>query len=123
MHINLSYPLRSLEGSREEGDIEMFITLVPKFYDSLVYQLWRVLLNFDRLFHKVESPNVSFNNYNLQKGQFCLSSLGMKINSSAFVLSLYIPGRKASFLRMGIQHTIFNYITIMTQGLDQGFKG
>ena len=39
----------------------------PMFY-SLASQLWGLLLNFDRLVHEVECPNVLTNNHNLHSG-------------------------------------------------------
>ena len=46
------------------------------------------LVNFDWLLHKIECPNVSTTNANLQNGYFTVSSFGMYINLSAIVLSL-----------------------------------
>ena len=54
------YLKRGVISSREGGDIGLFITQSLKFYNS-------VLLNFDRLIHKSEYPNVSATNYILQK--------------------------------------------------------
>ena len=53
------------------GDIELFITIVPKvlkitFSYSLAEQPWGLLLNLDCLVGLVECPNVSTTNCNLQ---------------------------------------------------------
>ena len=57
----------------EGGDIWLFITLVPKFYnksirftDSVAQQIWRLLVNFDWLLNLVQCSNISNTNCNLQ---------------------------------------------------------
>ena len=41
-------------------------------------QLWGLLLNFDWFVHKVECPNVSTINCNLENGWFSVSSVGIR---------------------------------------------
>ena len=54
------------------GDIWLFITLAPKFYNNVFLFLGLItlgnFLNFDCLVQKVECPNVSTTNHDLQKG-------------------------------------------------------
>ena len=45
-------------------------------------------IEFDWLVHLVECPDISTSKRDLQKGYFCVSSLGMYINLSAIVFSL-----------------------------------
>ena len=69
--------------------------LSTKFYDNPfvfnVFTTLETIVNFDLLVYYVECQNVSTTNFNLQKGKFCVLSLGMYINLSAIVLSLQIP--------------------------------
>ena len=52
--------------------------------------LWGLLSDFDWFVHWVECPKVSTVNCNLQKGLFCVSSLGMYINLSAKIYYFYV---------------------------------
>ena len=70
----VSWRLLSQYG-REEEDIGLFITLVPKvlwyrFLLFIAYQQWRFLLNFDWFVQLAECPNVSSPYCNLQRGNF-----------------------------------------------------
>ena len=75
----------------------LFITLNPKVLEIRFLIRWLynfgTFIEFHWLVHKVECPSVS-------KGVFCVLTLGMFINLSAFVLSFRIPENKcAHFVR------------------------
>ena len=52
-------------------------SFIITFSYSLAYQPWGLLCNFEWMVLLVECPKVSTTNCNLQKGSFCVSSLGM----------------------------------------------
>ena len=80
---------------------------------TLAKQLWGLSMDFYWLVYKVEFPNFSTTNHNLQKGSFSVSSLGIYINLSAIILSHYIP----SSVCMGRLCCVswFNYQVIYSQ--------
>ena len=89
---------------RERGDNGLFITLVHKFLQSVFLFVGLptlgTLIEFDWLVHKVECPNDSTTNLNLQKEFICVSSYGMYINISAIVLSLKILVNTSFIIRL-----------------------
>ena len=75
----------------------LFITLIPKVLNNFFLFVGLTTLGtfyefllWNWLIHKIECSNVSTNNCNLQKREFCVSSLWIYINLSAIVLSLTI---------------------------------
>ena len=59
----------------------------------LAQQLWG-LLNFDWLVYLLKSLNVLTTNYNLEKGKFCVESLGMYDVCTMYINSFLNPFRK-----------------------------
>ena len=91
----------------------MIITVSKVLYlGSLSFvgsKLWVLLLQLHWL---VQSISVQTNNYNLQNGLNCLSSLEMCINLSSIVLSLRIPGL--------VSHSYFLSSLLVREGGDIG---
>ena len=71
----LRYVEWGIETGRK-GTINCLLHWSQKFSYSLDYQLWGPLMNFNWFIHKVQCQNVSTNNCNLQKREFCVGPLG-----------------------------------------------
>ena len=75
-----------------EGTMGCLLHKYPKFYNTVFFFVGLTTLgnieDLDLLVLKLEHSNVSTTNFNIQKGWFCVSSLGVYINLSAIVLSL-----------------------------------
>ena len=81
---------------RERGQWAVYYTSPQSFINNVFLFVGlttlRTLVNFDWFVHSIEYSYVSTTNYNLQKGSFYESSIGMYIILSAIALSLLIPG-------------------------------
>ena len=81
-----------LQHSREGGHIRLFITLVPKVFNSVVLFVGiptlETFIDFDWLVYALKCPNVLKTKSKIHKGYYCASSLGMYIILLAIVLSL-----------------------------------